>query len=132
MRKKYLVELTKEEREYLHKLISAGTAPARKLNRARILLKADVGKQAEANRPRQTGRGKQAEANRPRQTGRGKQAEANRHSSTDRSPGCSRPPQPLYKGRANAFTREGCRLRWNALSPTGSTSALWKDAPKLA
>jgi transposase len=60
MRKKYVVELTKEEREYLHKLISAGTAPARKLNRARILLKADVGKQAEANRPRQTGRGKQA------------------------------------------------------------------------
>ena len=122
MRKKYVVELTKEEREYLHKLISAGTAPARKLNRARILLKADVGKQAEANRPRQTGRGKQAEANRPR----------HRHSSTDRSPRCSRPPQPLYKGRANAFTREGSRLRWNALSPTGSTSALWKDAPKLA
>ncbi len=48
MRKKYVVELTKEEREYLHKLISAGTAPARKLNRARILLKADVGKPAEA------------------------------------------------------------------------------------
>src|SRR3712207_4829693 len=48
MRKKYLVELTEEEREYLHKLISAGTAPARKLNRARILLKADVGKHAEA------------------------------------------------------------------------------------
>jgi hypothetical protein len=44
MRKKYVVELTKEEREYLHKLISAGSAPARKLNRARILLKADVGK----------------------------------------------------------------------------------------
>jgi transposase len=43
MRKKYIVELTEEEREYLHKLISAGTAPARKLNRARILLKADVG-----------------------------------------------------------------------------------------
>jgi transposase len=48
MRKKYLVELTKEEREVLHKLISAGIAPARKLNRARILLKADVGKHAEA------------------------------------------------------------------------------------
>jgi hypothetical protein len=59
MRKKYVVELTKEEREYLHKLISAGTAPARKFNRARILLKADVGKHAEA----------QAEANMPRQTG---------------------------------------------------------------
>jgi transposase len=42
MRKKYIVELTEEEREQLHKLISSGTAPARKLNRARILLKADV------------------------------------------------------------------------------------------
>jgi transposase len=47
MRKKYIVELTEEEREYLHKLISSGTAPARKLNRARILLKADVGKHTE-------------------------------------------------------------------------------------
>jgi hypothetical protein len=47
MKKKYLVELTKQEREYLHKLISSGSAPARKLNRARILLKADVGKHAE-------------------------------------------------------------------------------------
>jgi transposase len=48
MKKEYVVELTKEEREYLHKLISSGSAPARKLNRARILLKADVGKHAEA------------------------------------------------------------------------------------
>jgi len=40
MKKKYLVELSEQEREYLHKLISSGTAPARKLNRARILLKA--------------------------------------------------------------------------------------------
>ena len=47
MRKKYLVQLTEEEREHLRKLISSGTAPARKLNRARILLKADVGKHAE-------------------------------------------------------------------------------------
>jgi hypothetical protein len=44
MKKKYVVELTEEEREYLHKLISSGSAPARKLNRARILLKANVGK----------------------------------------------------------------------------------------
>jgi transposase len=44
MKKEYVVELTNEEREYLHKLISSGSAPARKLNRARILLKADVGK----------------------------------------------------------------------------------------
>ena len=42
MKKKYLVELSEQEREYLHKLISSGSAPARKLNRARILLKADV------------------------------------------------------------------------------------------
>jgi hypothetical protein len=49
MKKEYVVELSKEEREYLHKLISSGSAPARKLNRARILLKADVvGKHAEA------------------------------------------------------------------------------------
>src|SRR5829696_3687052 len=48
MKKKYLVELAEEEREYLHKPISSGSAPARKLNRARILLKADVGKHAEA------------------------------------------------------------------------------------
>jgi transposase len=48
MKKEYLVELSEQEREYLHKLISSGTAPARKLNRARILLKADVGKHAEA------------------------------------------------------------------------------------
>ena len=42
MRKKYVVELTKEERERLLKLIRAGEAPARMLNRARILLKADT------------------------------------------------------------------------------------------
>jgi len=45
--KKYVVELTADEREQLHKLISAGSASARMLNRARILLKADVGKHAE-------------------------------------------------------------------------------------
>ena len=48
MKKKYLVELSEQQREYLHKLISSGSAPARKLNRARILLKVDVGKHAEA------------------------------------------------------------------------------------
>src|SRR5215208_3742236 len=47
MKKKYLVELSEQEREYLHKLIPSGTAPARKMNRARILLKADVVKHAE-------------------------------------------------------------------------------------
>jgi transposase len=45
--KKYLVELSEDERQRLHKLISAGRAPARMLNRARILLKADVGKHSE-------------------------------------------------------------------------------------
>ena len=44
MNRKYVVELTEAEREHLHKLISAGTAPARMLNRARILLKTDRGK----------------------------------------------------------------------------------------
>jgi transposase len=46
MNKKYIVELTDAERERLSKLISAGTAPARMLSRARILLKADVGEHA--------------------------------------------------------------------------------------
>lgn len=41
MRKKYYVTLTAEERERLEKLISSGKASARKLTRARILLKAD-------------------------------------------------------------------------------------------
>lgn len=45
--KKYVVELTQDERERLHKLIWAGSAPARMLNRARILLKADVGRHSE-------------------------------------------------------------------------------------
>ena len=47
MKKKYIVELTEAERERLLKLVSAGTAPARMLNRARVLLKADVGEQVD-------------------------------------------------------------------------------------
>jgi hypothetical protein len=47
MKKKYVVELTKEERDRLLKLIRSGEAPARMLNRARILLKADAGEHAE-------------------------------------------------------------------------------------
>jgi len=43
MNKMYVVDLTEGERERLRKLISAGSAPARMLTRARILLKADVG-----------------------------------------------------------------------------------------
>lgn len=42
-KKKYIVDLTAEEREELEALISSGVAPARKLTRARILLKADEG-----------------------------------------------------------------------------------------
>jgi hypothetical protein len=49
MRKKYVVELTEQEREYLHKLISAGSSPARKLNRSA---------HPAENRPRQTRRGR--------------------------------------------------------------------------
>jgi transposase len=41
MKKKYPVLLSKIEREELKRLIAAGTAPARKLTHARILLKAD-------------------------------------------------------------------------------------------
>ena len=45
MKRKYVAELTKAERERLKKLISAGTTPARMLTRARILLKAAVGEE---------------------------------------------------------------------------------------
>jgi DNA-binding transcriptional ArsR family regulator len=41
MKKKYPVILTQTEREQLKDLIAAGTAPARKLTHARILLKVD-------------------------------------------------------------------------------------------
>lgn len=41
MRKKYAVTLTEADRDDLTRLIAAGTAPARKLTHARILLKAD-------------------------------------------------------------------------------------------
>jgi len=48
VKKRYVVELTEDERESLKGLISRGTAPARMLNRARILLKADVGEHSES------------------------------------------------------------------------------------
>jgi len=41
MKQKYMVLLSTEEREQLQQLLAAGTAPARKLTHARILLKAD-------------------------------------------------------------------------------------------
>ena len=40
--KKYVVNLSAEERERLETLVHAGKSPARLLTRARILLKADV------------------------------------------------------------------------------------------
>lgn len=43
MKKRYCVGLTTDEREALEHLIAVGTAPARKLHHARILLKADEG-----------------------------------------------------------------------------------------
>lgn len=43
MRQQYVVQLTPTEREQLQGLIAAGTAPARKLTHARILLKSDQG-----------------------------------------------------------------------------------------
>jgi transposase len=42
MKKKYIVTLTPEERRLLQEMLSRGKAAARKLMRARILLKADV------------------------------------------------------------------------------------------
>lgn len=41
MRKKYIVKLTTEEKEQLRRLLCSGKEKARKLTRARILLKAD-------------------------------------------------------------------------------------------
>src|SRR5687767_10834914 len=43
MKKKYPVILSDTERDHLRRLIASGTAPARKLTHARILLKADEG-----------------------------------------------------------------------------------------
>jgi hypothetical protein len=42
MGKKYVIRLSEEEKAGLEKLISSGSGPARKLNHARILLKADA------------------------------------------------------------------------------------------
>jgi len=42
MKKIYIVKLTHEERTYLEKLVKTGKSSARKLTRARILLKADT------------------------------------------------------------------------------------------
>lgn len=41
--KRYKVQLSSQERKELEKLISSGVAPARKLTRARILLRVDEG-----------------------------------------------------------------------------------------
>lgn len=41
--KKYHVYLTEEEKEYLKQIVKKGKAPARQIQRAHILLKADVG-----------------------------------------------------------------------------------------
>jgi hypothetical protein len=46
--KKYVVKLSVEERERLETLIRSGKHPARKLTRARILLKADASELGEA------------------------------------------------------------------------------------
>lgn len=43
MPQQYVVQLSPAEREHLQGLIAAGTAPARKLARARVLLKCDQG-----------------------------------------------------------------------------------------
>jgi hypothetical protein len=42
MAKRYIVTLTDEERDSLHKMLGSGKGAARKLTRARILLKADA------------------------------------------------------------------------------------------
>ena len=80
--KEYLLELSEQEREYLHKLISSGSAPARNLNRARILLKADL-----------TGKHHEPQALSDRQIARM----------------LCRALLPQSKGRANASTSEDCK-----------------------
>ena len=40
---RYVVRLESDERDQLERLVRAGTSPARKVARARILLKADAG-----------------------------------------------------------------------------------------
>jgi hypothetical protein len=47
LRNKYVVEIAEDERRTLKALISRGSAPARKLNRARNHLKADQGEHLE-------------------------------------------------------------------------------------
>jgi transposase len=44
MAKKYVVDLTQEERDSLRQLLRRGKAPVRRVNRARILLQADQGR----------------------------------------------------------------------------------------
>ena len=95
MKKKFLVELSEQEREYLHKLISSGSAPARKLNRARILLNADL-----------TGKHPDAQALSDRQI----------------SLMLCRALLPQSEGRANASTREDSWPRWNITPPSLDTS----------
>jgi hypothetical protein len=46
--KKYVVKLSEEERRQLHGLINKGKSPAKRLLKARILLKADAGESGEA------------------------------------------------------------------------------------
>ena len=104
MRKEYFVELSKEEREYLHKLISSGSAPARKLNRARILLKADVvGKHAEA------------QALSDRQIARMLETSIAT---------VQRARERFYEGGLEAALER-------SKPEVGSTSALWRGVPKL-
>ena len=102
MRKKYIVQLTEEERKYLRKLISAGTAPARKLNRARILLKADVGKHAEGE------------------------------ALIDKEIAgmLDTRPRPPFNAYASASTRGDSKQRWNARCRTGCTNDRWTGERK--
>ena len=44
--KKYIVKLSEAERHHLQALINKGKSPAKRLLKARILLKADAGAQA--------------------------------------------------------------------------------------
>ncbi len=93
--KKYVVELTNAERDRLLKLVHSGEAPARMLNRARILLKADAGEHA--------GKGS---APGDREIAR-----------------MWRPARPLWGGCASGSAARGSTPRWCARCPIGPTSA---------
>ena len=104
MKKKYVVELTNEERGRLRSLVSAGVAPARMLARARILLKADQGEHDAGGGP----------------------ALADREIA-----GMLETSQATVgRVRTRFWRHRGSRPRWSARCPTACTRGRWTGAPR--